>query len=55
MCASPRFRVREKDIFCYQREVDNRTEQVLDFLLFDRHEDIYYLFIIALFKVGVQT
>ena len=27
-----------KNIFCYQRDVENYTEQGLNFLLFDRHE-----------------
>ena len=39
MCASPRFRFRDpKNIFYYQRDVENCTDQVLDFLLFDGHE-----------------
>ena len=27
-----------KNIFCYHREIENYTYQVLDFLLFDKHE-----------------
>ena len=27
-----------KNIFYYQRDAENYTDQVLDFLLFDRHE-----------------
>ena len=28
----------QKNIFYYQRDVENYTDQVLDFSLFDRHE-----------------
>ena len=39
MCASLRLRIRDpKNIFYYQRDVANYTDQVLGFLLFDRHE-----------------
>ena len=44
MCTSIRFRVRErdpKDIFYYQRDVENYADQVLNFLSFDRHEYIH--------------
>ena len=30
-----------KNIFYYQRDVENYTDQVLNFLLFDRHEYIH--------------
>ena len=30
-----------KNIFYYQRDVENYTDQVLDFLLFGRHEYIH--------------
>ena len=30
-----------KSIFYYQRDVENYTDQVLNFLLFDRHEYIH--------------
>ena len=40
MCASLRFRLGERpgNTFYYQRDIENYTDQVLDFLLFDRHE-----------------
>ena len=40
MCASPRFRFRERpeEYFYYQRDAENCTDQVFDFILFDRHE-----------------
>ena len=48
MCASLQFRVRERPEkllsiinFCYQRDVENYTDQVLNFLLLDRHEYIH--------------
>ena len=43
MCASLRFRVRERDSenIYDQRDVENYTDQVLNFLLFDRHEYIH--------------
>ena len=42
MCYSLQFRVRDpKNIFYYQREVDNYTNQFLDFLIFDKHEYTY--------------
>ena len=44
MCASLRFRALERDpknIFYYQPDEENCTDQVLSFLLFDRHEYIY--------------
>ena len=46
MCASLRFCVRErpKNIFCYQRDVKNYTDQVLDFLLFVRYEYTHGIF-----------
>ena len=30
-----------KNIFYYQRDIENYTDQVLNFLLFDRHEYIH--------------
>ena len=30
-----------KDVFYYQRDAENYTDQVLSFLLFDRHEYIH--------------
>ena len=30
-----------KNMFYYQRDVETYTDQVLDFLLFDRHENIH--------------
>ena len=30
-----------KNIFYYQRDIENYTDQVLSFLLFDRHEHIH--------------
>ena len=39
MCGSLWFRDRDpKNIFYYQRDVENYTDQVLNFLLFERHE-----------------
>ena len=45
MCYSLQFRVRDpKNIFYYQRDVDNYTNQFLDFLIFDKHEYTYGIF-----------
>ena len=42
MCPSLQFHVKDpKIIFYYQRDVENYTDQVLNFLLFDRHEYIH--------------
>ena len=43
MSASLQFRIREKPekYFYYQHDVGNYTDQVLTFLLFDRHEYIH--------------
>ena len=46
-CAVPFDFVLERDpknIFYYQRDVKNYMDQVLDFLLFDRHEYIHGIF-----------
>ena len=42
MCASLQFCVRDpKKIFYYQCDIENYTDQGLDFSLFDRHENIH--------------
>ena len=61
MCASLRICVRErpKNIFCYQRDEENSTDQVLDFLLFDRYEYTHGIFqpviLVSLFLLQVYV
>ena len=53
-CALPSDFALERDptnIFYYQRDLEIYTDQVLNFLLSDRHECI--IIIITLYKVGV--
>ena len=55
MCTSLRFFVRDpKNILNYQRDVENYTDQVLNFLLFDKHEYTHGIFWSVLL-VGIFT
>ena len=61
MCTSLQFCVRErsKNIFCYQRDVESCMDQVLDFLLFNRHEYIHTdsssLILVSVFMLQVYV
>ena len=59
-CASIRFRVRDpKNIFYYQRDVQNYTDQILDFSLFDKHEFKHGIFwsviLVSIFMLRVYV
>ena len=60
MCTSLRFCVRDpKNIFNYQRDVENYTDQVLNFLLFDKHEYTHGIFgsviLVSIFTLRVYV